>query len=105
MRSYPSTDGSILLSEAVDFNMKYNMTLPMYVYADETSDDTITITHLEFARACHRIAQTIQPSRPRPNDNHVVAIVALCDTIMYQALVLGIHKAGMIVSRLKGRRI
>ncbi|KAJ8701439.1 hypothetical protein PTI98_000222 [Pleurotus ostreatus] len=92
----PSTDGSILLSEAVDFNMKYNTTLPMYVYADEASDDTITITHLEFARSCHRIAQTVEPSGPRPNDNHVVAIVALCDTIMYQALVLGIHKAGMI---------
>lgn len=96
MRKYPPTDGTVLLSEVVDFNLKHNPMTPMYIYADDNTGHPISITRLEFARACHRIAQVILPSGPRPNGRGVVAIIALCDTIVYQALMLGIHKTGMI---------
>ncbi|KAF4582493.1 putative NRPS-like protein biosynthetic cluster [Pleurotus pulmonarius] len=95
MRKYPPTDGTVLLSEVVDFNVKHNPMLPMYVYADENDGHSVTITHLEFARACHRIAWTILPSGPRQNFGGAVAIIALCDSIVYQALMLGVHKTGM----------
>ncbi|KAJ8509096.1 hypothetical protein ONZ45_g8704 [Pleurotus djamor] len=76
---YPPTDGSLLLSQIVDFNSEHNTWLPVFKYHADGSD-----THI------------VNPTGSDEAFTKVVAIVALCDTIVYQALMLGIHKAGFI---------
>lgn len=94
---FPPTDGSILFSEAADFHAEKHASLPAFVYVDEEkSDDIEEISYLEFARACHRVAHIYRPSHRGP-DGQVVAILALSDTIVYQALTVGLHKAGLVV--------
>lgn len=92
---YPSLDGTLLLHQLADFHLHYNPSHPFYVYIDE--DEVIhEVSHLEFARAAHRAAYSVDHlSRGTP-----VALVALIDTVLYHALVMGLMKAGYVVSKL-----
>ncbi|KDQ22274.1 hypothetical protein PLEOSDRAFT_1068683, partial [Pleurotus ostreatus PC15] len=96
MTALPPTDGSLLLSQTIDFHLKCNPTFPMYVFAEEGSERVIVVTFLEFARACHRVAHHVRPRASPQQLGQVVAIIASCDTIVYQALVLGCIKAGLV---------
>lgn len=94
---YPPLDGSLILPEAVDFNAEHNPDVSVYVYAkDDGSDDIVEISQLEFSRACHRVAHTLRPDREGV-DGQVVAVIAVVDTILYQAIVVGIVRAGLVV--------
>ncbi|KAH0833867.1 hypothetical protein J3R83DRAFT_11034 [Lanmaoa asiatica] len=94
--SYPPLDGSLFLPEMLEFNAKHNPTRPFYTFYDEPVDDLCHVSHLEFYRACQRVAHVVRPDRQGP-DNAIVAIIANCDTVLYQALTMGVIYAGLIV--------
>lgn len=93
---YPALDGSVLLSDLPDFNIQHNPTLSAYVYS-EMPGSTTEISYLEFGRACHRVAHAVRPNRAG-REGEVVAIMANTDTLLYLALVVGIVRAGAVVS-------
>ncbi|KAL4260482.1 Adenylate-forming Reductase [Pleurotus pulmonarius] len=96
MIALPPTDGSLLLSQTIGFHLEHNPIFPMYMFAEEGSENVTTITFLEFARACHRVAHHVRPVGSTQRPGQVVAIIASCDTIVYQALVVGCLKAGLV---------
>ncbi len=69
----------------------------MYKFVEDGSERVATITFMEFARACHRVAHHVHPVDSTGGVGQVVAILATCDTILYHALFIGVHKAGMVV--------
>lgn len=80
----------------IEFNAIHNATRPFYTFYDEQVDDLRHVSHLEFYRACQRIAHAVRPNRQGP-DNTIIGIIANSDTILYQALTLGVIYAGLIV--------
>ncbi|CAA7263094.1 unnamed protein product [Cyclocybe aegerita] len=89
----PPRDGSVNVAEAIDFNLQWNKDQPYYVFHDSTQ--LVELSHLEFGRACHRAAHIIRPGRGG-DDGRVVAVIALVDTIVYQAVAIGLVKAGFV---------
>jgi acyl-CoA synthetase (AMP-forming)/AMP-acid ligase II len=94
-RVFPPVDGSVTLPEAIDFHAKHNPTHPLYVFSEDGKPDVTTVTNLEFGRATDRVSHHVRPGRAGP-DNQVIALVAHSDTLLYQALTLGIIRAGFI---------
>ncbi|KAH0833861.1 putative aminoadipate reductase [Lanmaoa asiatica] len=92
---YPPLDGSLFLPEMVEFNAKHNPTHPFYTFHDEHINGFRHISHLEFYRACQRVAHAVRPNRQGPDDT-VVGIIANCDTILCQALTMGVIYSGLI---------
>lgn len=83
------------LPDLLDFNLEDNPDFPVYVYAEPGSTRTTEIKMLEYVRVVHRIASAVRGDS-QPGD--VVAIVANLDAIVYSALIVGIMKAGLVVS-------
>lgn len=94
---HPPIDASLTLPETVDFHWKHNSDLPAFVYNEDGSSEITEISFLEFGRAIHRVAHSIRPNR-EGKDLEVVAFIALTDAILYQAITLGMMKAGLVVS-------
>lgn len=92
----PPTDGSVLLPETVDFHTKHNPTGPIYVFIEDGASDITQVAHLEFGRACDRVAHHVRPGRRGP-EREVVGVLALSDSLLYQAIVIGIMRAGFVV--------
>ncbi|KAG6896169.1 putative NRPS-like protein biosynthetic cluster, partial [Termitomyces sp. T32_za158] len=92
---FPPLDGSVTVPEVIDFNWQHNADLPMFAYETDGSSKATEITFLEFGRACHRVAHLVRPSRAGP-DGAIVAFIALADTIVYQAVVVGLMIAGLV---------
>lgn len=88
---------SLLIPEAVDFNFTHNADQPFFTYAKGDSDDVTVITHLEFGRAAHRVAHAVRPDRTGL-DGQVVAVIALADVVLYQAVTAGLITANLVVS-------
>lgn len=96
----PPLDGSYSIPEALDFHRKYNAQEPIYVFSvDANSEEPTKITFEEFGHACDRVAQVIRPGRIGNVDGRVVAIILVTDSLLYQAMLIGIMKAGYVVSR------
>ncbi|KAG6328546.1 hypothetical protein ID866_10543, partial [Astraeus odoratus] len=93
--SYPPLDGSLFLHEMLEYNAEYNPEHPYFTYPDEGSGVLHRITHLEFYRACQRVAHAVNPGL-QDHPREVIGIIANCDTILYQALFLGVIYAGFI---------
>ncbi|KJA21797.1 hypothetical protein HYPSUDRAFT_41656 [Hypholoma sublateritium FD-334 SS-4] len=93
---YPPLDYSVTLADAVDFHIKHNPSAPIYTFAEEGKSGITDISFLEFGRATHRVAHYIRPARDGP-DRETIAFVALTDSLLYQAVTLGIVRAGHIV--------
>lgn len=95
----PPLDGSItVLPGFIDFHAEHN---PMNAWAvfpslDDPEEKTY-ITYAELAHASHRIAHALRPGRKGP-EQQVVAIVVNCDTVFYVTLMVGLRRAGMVVS-------
>lgn len=88
---------SLFLPDVVALNSRENPQAPIFVYAKpEPSTEVVTITHLEFGRATHRAAQILRPNREGA-DGEVVAVIALSDNALYQAVVVGLVTAHLIV--------
>lgn len=94
----PPTDGTVSLLETIDFHRENNPAAPIYVYdnSQKGSADLTEITHLEFGRACDRVAHRLRPER-RGRNREVVAIIALTSSLLYQTVVVGIMRAGLTV--------
>ncbi|KAJ7077669.1 putative aminoadipate reductase, partial [Mycena belliarum] len=87
---------SMFIPEAIAYQSRTNPAHPFYVYAKpDPSDEIVTITSLEFARATHRAAHLLRPNR-NGADGEVVAIIALSDTTLYEALIVGLITANLI---------
>ncbi|KII84555.1 hypothetical protein PLICRDRAFT_117628 [Plicaturopsis crispa FD-325 SS-3] len=93
-KTYPPRD--TLLTAVLDFNLEHNPHVPFYHFARDGDPAPTDITHLEFGRAAHRAAHAIRPNRAGA-DGRVVALLAQADTILYQAVSMGIVVAGLVV--------
>ncbi|KAJ3758360.1 acetyl-CoA synthetase-like protein [Lentinula raphanica] len=95
----PSLDGPITVPELLDFHYEQNPTHPIYVFARDNEEIT-RISFLEFIRACHRLAHIIRPGRVGPErvgpERVVVAVVASVDTLVYETVIAGVIRAGLI---------
>ncbi|KAJ7165465.1 putative aminoadipate reductase [Mycena crocata] len=94
--SHLAESASLRLPEVVALNSQTNPHAPLYLYAKpDASSDIVTITNLEFERATHRAAQILRPNREGA-DGEVVAVIALSDSLLYQAVVIGLVTAHLI---------
>jgi acyl-CoA synthetase (AMP-forming)/AMP-acid ligase II len=93
---YPTLSGKSQpnLAQILDFNLEHNPNFPIFVYAENGS--TKDIKMVEYVRAAHRLARAI---RGNSQPGEVVAVVANIDALLYSALITGIIKAGLVVSR------
>ncbi|KAF8954562.1 hypothetical protein BDZ97DRAFT_1975945 [Flammula alnicola] len=89
---HPPTDYSVTLPEVIDFHRKNNPSKTVYVFSEDGSHEPTNISYLEFGRAADRVAHYIRPGRSGP-DSQVIAFVALSDTLLYQAVTIGITRA------------
>ncbi|KAJ7318575.1 hypothetical protein DFH08DRAFT_1036386 [Mycena albidolilacea] len=64
--------------------------------AQPESEEITTITHLEFGRATHHVANILRPNR-EGQDGEVVAIITQPDTVLYHAIVAGLMTADIII--------
>jgi len=96
----PPLDGTITLPETIEFHWQHNVDLPAYVFHQEgkDTDDITEISYLEFGRASHRVANLMNDKFPSVTGRPVVAFMALTDSLVYQAISLGLMKSGFIVS-------
>lgn len=97
---FPPLDGSVTIPETIAFHWKHNPEHTIFAFNSDGSDEISEISYLEFGRACHRVAHHVRPGRAGP-DNEVVGFVGLADTIMYQAITIGLMRAGLVVSRIQ----
>ncbi|KAJ6611012.1 hypothetical protein B0H10DRAFT_1953401 [Mycena sp. CBHHK59/15] len=92
----PPESFPMLIPEAVTSNSQTNPGGLFYTFAElEPSTEVINITHLEFGRATHRAAQILRPNR-EGSDGQVVAFIALSDTVLYHAILVGLITANLI---------
>ncbi|KAG6883312.1 hypothetical protein C0993_006871 [Termitomyces sp. T159_Od127] len=91
---FPPLDGSVTIPESIDFNWQHNADFPIFAYTDDSNKVT-EITFLEFGRACHRVSHLVRPGRTGP-DHEIVTVIALADTIVYQAVIVGLMIAGLV---------
>jgi len=96
----PPLDGTITLPETIEFHWQHNANLPTYVFHEQGKDtnDITEITYLEFGRASHRVANFMNDKFPSITGRPVVAFMALTDSLLYQAILVGLMKSGFIVS-------
>ncbi|KAJ7123146.1 hypothetical protein C8R44DRAFT_671002 [Mycena epipterygia] len=91
-RAAPPLDGTILLHQIPDFHLVHNPDHVFYTWKDAHTEQIHELTHLEFCRAVHRAADAVKHlDRTQP-----VGLLALCDTVLYHALFLGLMKAGYV---------
>ena len=95
-RVYPPLDGSIIIPEVLDFHWEHNAEQPAFVFSRDGSDELSEISYTEFGRACDRAAYALHPQHSG-EERPVVAFIALADTITYQAITIGMMRAGLIV--------
>ncbi|KAJ7573570.1 hypothetical protein C8J56DRAFT_982554 [Mycena floridula] len=92
--AYPPLDGSSFLHDIPDFHLEHNGDHVFYTWKDAQTEDVHELTHSQFARAVHRAAtffdsQHLDHSSP-------IAVIALCDTILYHAMFVGLMRAGYV---------
>ncbi|KAH9475986.1 putative NRPS-like protein biosynthetic cluster [Psilocybe cubensis] len=92
---HPPANESMTLVEAIDFHSKHNTYRPVYVFSEDGNPDVTNISYLEFGRAADRVAHHLRPRKGGP-DPQVVAVVALSDSLLYLAIVVGIMRAGLV---------
>ncbi|KAF8075758.1 putative aminoadipate reductase [Lyophyllum atratum] len=92
----PLIDENLFIPDAIDFNLDNNPEQPFFIFADPQAPNGVgVVTHREFGRAAHRIAHVLRPDRAGV-DGQVVAFIALADTILYQAITVGLIVAGFV---------
>jgi hypothetical protein len=94
--NYPPLDGSLFLSEMLEFNAQHNSDVTFFVYDDPDSSDLVSISHLDFYQACHRAADKIRPGHAG-TDKEIVAILGNFDTLLAQTVFMGIIFTGLVV--------
>ncbi|KAJ6487165.1 putative aminoadipate reductase [Mycena vitilis] len=97
----PPLDCSLSFDEIIDQHIAHENRSVAFSFSDEFGHVT-DITHLEFARAAHRVAHLLRPERRGP-EGQVVGIVALTDVLIYQTIVAGCIKAGLVPFQISHR--
>ncbi|KZT25929.1 acetyl-CoA synthetase-like protein [Neolentinus lepideus HHB14362 ss-1] len=93
----PPLDGSVRVFPGfTDFHHAHNPRRTCARFAREDTGEIVHATFEEFARASHRIARALHADSSRKN-GEVVALIALCDTLMYMALLVGMTRAGLVL--------
>ncbi|KAL6300002.1 hypothetical protein BKA93DRAFT_741263 [Sparassis latifolia] len=89
----PPLDGSLsVLPGFLDFHAEHNTDYPFYTFPDP---EYLPVSFKEFAYATHRVAHAMRPNRAGPN-RAVVALIIHCDTLLYEAVMVGLIRAGLI---------
>ncbi|TCD63026.1 putative NRPS-like protein biosynthetic cluster [Steccherinum ochraceum] len=93
----PPLDGSIyVLPGFVDFHAEYAPNNPWVVFPSREDPSTpASISYQEVAEATHRIAHVLRPGRVGP-EQEIVAVLLHCDSIMYNATLVGMFRAGIV---------
>lgn len=96
----PPLDGSIpVLPGFLDFHAEHNPDLPWVVFPSRQDPSSIdSISFGQFSGATHRIAQTFRPGRQASQDGVVVGVIIHCDSVLYLATLVGLIRAGFVVS-------
>ena len=94
--NYPPIDGSLFLPELLDFNAQRNSAVTFFVYDEPDNTDLVSISHLDFYRACHRAAQKIRPGRAGM-DKETVVLLGNFDTLLFHTVFMGAMLAGLVV--------
>ncbi|KAJ7443002.1 putative aminoadipate reductase [Mycena latifolia] len=87
-------DCSLNVGEIIDLHVTRAHRGAAYAFADGAGGIT-EVSQFEFARAAHRVAHLLRPQR-RGAEGQVLAIAALTDALLYQTLVAGCIKAGIV---------
>ena len=93
-------DGTVNLPETIEFNWKHNANHPAFVYSEDGTNHITEISNLEFGRACHRAAHALRPGH-NTTIRPTVAFIALTDVLLYQAIVIGMMRANIVVRNYK----
>ncbi|KAJ7886914.1 hypothetical protein B0H13DRAFT_1627703 [Mycena leptocephala] len=97
----PPLDCSLNFGEIIDLHIARENRSAAYSFADGDGHMT-DISHFEFARAAHRVAHLLRPQRRGP-EGQIVAIAALTDVLIYQTIVAGCIRAGLIPFQISHR--
>ncbi len=92
MLAYPPLDGSLRIHEFSDFHREYNPGHAIYTWK-ESNGGMQELSSLEFSRAVHRACHSLKYL----DADSPVGLLALCDTIVYHAVFVGLMKAGFVV--------
>ncbi|KAJ7683139.1 putative nonribosomal peptide synthetase [Mycena rosella] len=90
----PPLDCSLNVSEIIDLHIAHENRGAAFAFADHAGRIT-EISQFEFGRAAHRVAHLLRPQR-RGTEGQVLAIAALTDVLLYQTIVAGCIKAGIV---------
>ncbi|KAF9265405.1 acetyl-CoA synthetase-like protein [Marasmius fiardii PR-910] len=95
---HPDLDTWYHFPDLVHFHWTHNPTRTMYAYPDDSVPVTgcAEVSYTEFGRAAHRAAWTIRPDPHDSRDGEVVALLAQSDTLVYQAVTIGMMTANLI---------
>ena len=100
---YPPLDGTVNVPETIEFNWIHNADYPAFVYSEDgssTHHHITEISNLEFGRACHRAAHSLRPGYSTTATRPTVGFIALTDVLLYQAIVIGMMRANIVVRSL-----
>ncbi|KAJ7099035.1 putative aminoadipate reductase [Mycena crocata] len=97
----PPLDCSLNMSEIIDLHIAGNNRHAAYAFPDGHGGIT-EISHFEFCRAAHRVAHILRPGR-RGAEGQVLGIVALTDVLMYQTIMAGCIRAGIVPFAISNR--
>ena len=97
----PPLDGSIsVIPGFIDWQAKHNPHKKCAIFPSSTSPTGVDfITFDEFCKATHRVAHAVRPGRAG-EEGEVVAVVIHTDALLYIALLAGMIRAGLVVSRI-----
>ncbi|KAJ7636839.1 acetyl-CoA synthetase-like protein [Roridomyces roridus] len=87
-------DCSLNFAEIIDFHLSQENRGTAYSFTDEKGCVT-DVSRFEFARAAHRVAHLVRPGR-EGSEGQRLAIIASTDSLIYQTLVAGCLKAGVV---------
>ncbi|KAJ7636836.1 putative aminoadipate reductase [Roridomyces roridus] len=90
----PPLDCSLNFGEIVDFHLSHENRGTAYSFPDQEGRVT-DISRFEFTRAAHRVAHLLRPQR-QGAEGQRLAIIALTDSLIYQTVVAGCLRAGIV---------
>ncbi|KZT20031.1 putative nonribosomal peptide synthetase [Neolentinus lepideus HHB14362 ss-1] len=90
----PAVDGSLPFESLVDFHLSHNPQGTYALFPQETGQEELRVSFLEWGRAVHRAAQRLRPDLSAVK-GEVVALIANCDTLVYTTVLMGMIRAGL----------
>ena len=97
----PPLDGSLpTLPDVADFCAKHNPDHPWFLFPSKDAPDGIqSILFAQMTEASHRVAHLLRPGR-EGIEGEVIALLLNTDSVLYTVTLLGLMRAGFIVSNM-----